>query len=160
VGYSSCLDAEHGRVRCRRRGLHWQSCLQSLAESGYVPVCYDTLEKGHAWAVRWGPLECGDVGNATALDSVLERHRPKAIIHLAGYIEVGESVKRPALYFENNLNKTKILIDAAVRHEIEAFVLSSSCSVNGVPRPIRLPKIIRWIRSTLTRHRRRSPKPS
>jgi UDP-glucose-4-epimerase GalE len=107
---------------------------KALAESGYVPVCYDTLEKGHAWAVRWGPLECGDIGDAAALDGVLERHRPKAIVHLAGYIDVGESVKRPALYFENNVNKTKTLIDAAVRHEIEAFVFSSSCSVYGVPR--------------------------
>src|SRR5262249_42135720 len=106
---------------------------KALAEPGYVPVCYDTLEKGHAWAVRWGPLERGDIGDAAALDGVIKRHRPKAIIHLAGYIEVGESVKSPALYFENNVNKTKILIDAEMRHEIEAFVFSSSCSVYGVP---------------------------
>ena len=27
---------------------------KALAESGFTPVCYDTLEKGHPWAVRWG----------------------------------------------------------------------------------------------------------
>ena len=35
---------------------------KALAEAGLTPVCYDTLEKGHRWAVRWGPLEQGDIG--------------------------------------------------------------------------------------------------
>jgi UDP-glucose 4-epimerase len=68
---------------------------KALAEAGFTPVCFDTLEKGHEWAVKWGPLERGDIGDAERLDDVFARHRPRAIVHLAGYIEVGESVREP-----------------------------------------------------------------
>jgi len=107
---------------------------KALAESGVMPVCYDTLEKGHDWAVRWGPLERGDIGDARRLDEVFARYRPRAVIHLAGYIEVGESVREPERYLNNNATKTDALIEAALRHEIGAFVFSSTCAVYGIPR--------------------------
>ena len=106
---------------------------KALAEAGDTPVCYDTLEKGHAWAVKWGPLERGDIGDAARLDDVLARHRPQAVIHLAGYIEVGESVRQPERYLHNNATKTDTLIEAALRHGIGTLVFSSSCAVYGLP---------------------------
>jgi len=111
---------------------------KALAEQGYTPVCYDTLEKGHRWAVRWGPLERGDIGDGERLDEVFARHRPRAIVHLAGYIEVGESVREPERYLHNNSTKTAALIEAALRHAVEAFVFSSTCAVYGVPQSERL----------------------
>jgi UDP-glucose-4-epimerase GalE len=106
---------------------------KALAASGFNPICYDTLEKGHRWAVRWGPLERGDIGDGVRLDEVFARHRPRAIIHLAGYIEVGESVREPERYLHNNAIKSQALIDAALRHAAEAFVFSSTCAVYGLP---------------------------
>jgi UDP-glucose 4-epimerase len=106
---------------------------KALAEAGLTPVCYDTLEKGHAWAVRWGPFERGDIGDAVRLDEVFTRHRPDAVIHLAGYIEVGESVKQPERYLHNNAAKTDTLIAAALRHGADRLVFSSSCAVYGLP---------------------------
>src|SRR6478609_10784553 len=106
---------------------------KALADSGLTPVCYDTLEKGHEWAVRFGPLERGDIGDAARLDEVFARHKPRAIIHMAGYIEVGESVREPERYMHNNATKTAALIDAAMRHGVEAFVFSSTCAVYGLP---------------------------
>lgn len=106
---------------------------KALADSGLTPVCYDTLEKGHRWAVRWGPLEQGDIGDGQRLDEAFSRHRPRAIVHLAGYIEVGESVREPERYLHNNATKTAALIDAAMRHGVEAFVFSSTCAVYGLP---------------------------
>jgi UDP-glucose-4-epimerase GalE len=106
---------------------------KALAESGFTPVCYDTLEKGHAWAVRWGPLERGDIGDAARLEEVLTRYKPCAIVHMAGYIEVGESVRQPDLYLHNNAMKSEVLVAAAVRHGVDAFVFSSTCAVYGVP---------------------------
>ena len=106
---------------------------KALADSGLTPICYDTLEKGHEWAVRWGPLERGDIGDAARLDEVFARHKPRAIIHMAGYAEVGELVRQPERYMHNNVTKTGVLVEAALRHGIEAFVFSSSCSVYGLP---------------------------
>jgi len=107
---------------------------KALAEAGDRPVVIDTLEKGHAWAVKWGPLERTDIGDATTIAEIFRRHRPRAVVHLAGYIEVGESVRKPELYFHNNATKSQTLIDAACDAGVEAFVFSSSCSVYGVPR--------------------------
>jgi UDP-glucose-4-epimerase GalE len=111
---------------------------KALADSGLTPVCYDTLEKGHRWAVRWGPLEQGDIGDGARLDEAFGRHRPRAIVHLAGYIEVGESVREPERYLHNNATKTAALINAALRHGVEAFVFSSTCAVYGLPQSERL----------------------
>jgi len=106
---------------------------KALAEAGVTPICFDTLEKGHAWAVRWGPLEQGDMGDAARLDDVFGRHRPRAVIHLAGYIEVGESVRQPERYLRNNFGNSEILIAASIRHGVQALVFSSSCAVYGLP---------------------------
>jgi len=106
---------------------------KALAEAGHRPICLDTLEKGHDWAVRWGPFERGDIGDAACLEDVLSRHRPSAVLHLAGYIEVGESVSQPERYLHNNAAKSDVLIDAALRHGVDVLVFSSSCAVYGLP---------------------------
>ena len=106
---------------------------KALAESGAHPVCLDTLEKGHEWAVRWGDLARGDVGDARFVEEVFRRYKPQVVMHLAGYIEVGESVANPERYLVNNSAKSRVLIGAALRHKIEAFVFSSTCAVYGLP---------------------------
>ena len=111
---------------------------KALADAGARPICLDTLEKGHEWAVRWGLLERGDVGDGRFIEEVFQRHRPKVVIHLAGYIEVGESVARPERYLSNNAAKSRVLIGAAVRYKVEAFVFSSTCAVYGLPQSPRL----------------------
>ena len=106
---------------------------KALADAGVQPICLDSLEKGHDWAVRWGPLEQGDVGDGRFVEEVFRRHKPRVVIHLAGYIEVGESVTQPERYLHNNAGKSHVLIGAALRHGIEAFVFSSTCAVYGLP---------------------------
>ena len=64
---------------------------KALAEAGRQPICFDTLEKGHDWAVRWGPLERGDIGDAVRLDDVLQppspdRGDPSRGLHRGGRI--------------------------------------------------------------------------
>jgi UDP-glucose 4-epimerase len=52
---------------------------------------------------------------------------------MAGYIEVGESVRQPDRYLHNNAAKSEVLVAAAVRHGVDAFVFSSTCAVYDVP---------------------------
>ncbi|MFZ5779763.1 MAG: UDP-glucose 4-epimerase GalE [Pseudomonadota bacterium] len=106
---------------------------KALAEAGVEPICVDSLEKGHDWAVRWGPLEQGDIGDGRFIEEVFRRHKPHAVIHLAGYIEVAESMVQPERYMQNNAAKTHVLIGAALRHGVSAFVFSSTCAVYGLP---------------------------
>ena len=55
------------------------------------------------------------------------------IIHFAAYKSVGESVQKPLLYFENNLNSLINILKCADEFSIPNFVFSSSCTVYGNP---------------------------
>jgi UDP-arabinose 4-epimerase len=106
---------------------------KALAAAGYVPVCYDNLDRGHREFVRWGPFEEGDVRDGTRLDAVLEQHRPGSVMHFAALAYVGESVQDPAAYFRVNVGGSLTLLDAMRRHGIDNLVFSSTCAVYGTP---------------------------
>ena len=112
-------------------------CCLALSEIGFEPVVYDNLSNGHAEFVQWGVLEQGDIRDAARLDDVIARHRPVAVLHFAALIEVGESVKEPGRFYENNVGGTIALIEAARRGGIGAMVFSSTCATYGDP--VRLP---------------------
>ena len=110
---------------------------KALAARGYTPVAYDNLSRGHEMLVRWGQLERGDVGDAARLKDVFARHKPAAVIHLAGYAFVNESVAKPALYHTNNVVGTLTLLGAMRDAGIARIVASSSCSVYAsAPNPL------------------------
>lgn len=105
---------------------------KALAARGDTPVVVDSLTTGHRWAVRWGPLECGNVGDSTFLEGVFARHRPSAVVHLAAFIEAGESVRDPARYYGNNIPATLALASIAARRGVP-LVYSSTAAVYGAP---------------------------
>ena len=104
-----------------------------LAKHNYPPVTYDNLENGHEWAVKWGPLELGDIRDSERLREVIEKYRPKAVVHFAAYIEVGESVADPEKYHNNNVEGTANLLQVMQESGIQKIVYSSSCAVYGLP---------------------------
>ena len=106
---------------------------KALARAGIEPVVYDNLVHGHEWAVKWGPLERGDILDAERLAAVLRAHRPDVVMHFAAYAYVGESVEQPAKYYRNNLIGTLTLLDAMRAAGIDRFILSSTCAVYGLP---------------------------
>lgn len=111
---------------------------QALAAAGWTPVVYDNLSQGHDWAVQWGPLEIGDLNDASRLDQVMRQYRPQAVAHLAGLIAVGESVREPVAYWQANVSATATLLDAMRRQGVSAMVFSSTCAVYGEPERIPL----------------------
>ena len=108
------------------------SC-KALAAAGFIPVTYDNISRGHREAVKWGPLEEGDIRDRGRLDAVLQRHRPAAILHCAAFAYVGESVQNPSLYYDNNITGSLVLLDGARAAGINCLVFSSSCTVYGLP---------------------------
>jgi UDP-glucose 4-epimerase len=58
---------------------------KALHRAGYLPVVYDNLCTGHEWAVKWGPLERGDILDRTQLDEVMAKYHPKAVMHFAAF---------------------------------------------------------------------------
>lgn len=55
------------------------------------------------------------------------------VIHFAALKAVGESVEKPVLYFDNNINSLINILDNIVKYNIKYFVFSSSCTVYGSP---------------------------
>src|SRR5256885_15319943 len=106
---------------------------KALASAGYTPIAYDNLVHGHEWAVRWGPLEKGDILDKVRLDEVLGKYRPEAVMHFAAFAYVGESVGNPGKYYRNNLCGTVTLLESMRDHEVDRIVFSSSCSTYGAP---------------------------
>lgn len=113
---------------------------RALEASGYLPVVYDNLSHGHAWAVRWGPLEIGDLLDGDHLEAVLQLYQPQAVIHLAGLIAAGDSVVDPTSYYRNNLVATFTLLDSMRICGIQRLVFSSSAGVYGEPDQLPIPE--------------------
>lgn len=111
-----------GSVACKR-----------LAAAGFLPVVLDNLSRGHREFVKWGPLEQADINDSAALDRVMARHRPVAVLHFAALTYVGESVSNPAIYYRNNVAGSLTLLEVAQRHDVRNVVFSSTCATYGIP---------------------------
>src|ERR1700722_19993004 len=111
-----------------------------LAVNGFEPIVYDNLSRGNRWAVKFGPLEVGDLGDTVRLRAVLEKYRPQALMHFAAFAYVGESVATPLLYYRNNIGETTSLLQAIVDFQPMPVVFSSTCATYGVPDVIPIPE--------------------
>jgi UDP-arabinose 4-epimerase len=106
---------------------------KALAGAGFVPVTVDNLGRGHARAVRWGPLVIGELADTRLLASVLAQYRPVGVLHFAALAYVGESVQAPDLYYTNNVGGSLSLFNALLADAAPPVVFSSSCAVYGMP---------------------------
>src|SRR3954469_25737092 len=109
---------------------------KALAAAGYRPVVYDNLSRGHAEAVRWGPLVRGDLHDRARLVEAMRAHRVTAVMHFAAFAYVGESVGCPELYYRNNVVGTLSLLDAMREVGVATIVFLSTCAVYGVPETV------------------------
>jgi len=109
---------------------------KALKEAGFNPIVYDNLSNGHAWAVKWGPLVQGDLSDAKTLDEAFLQYHPAGVIHLASFIDVKESMSNPDKYYQNNVEGTRHLLEAMVRHQVDQIVFSSTAAVYGHPKQV------------------------
>jgi UDP-arabinose 4-epimerase len=106
---------------------------KALAAAGYRPVAFDNLSLGHRWAVRWGPLVEADLLDGAAIAAALREHHVTAVIHFAASAYVGDSMRDPAAYYQNNVLTTLQLLGAMLTADVKHLIFSSSCSVYGNP---------------------------
>ena len=104
---------------------------KSLQRAGFIPVTIDNLITGWREAVKFGPFEEADLLNKAAVIQVFKKYKPVAVMHFASLSQVGESVQKPYLYWQNNVMGSLNLIQAAVDNGCMNFVFSSTCAVYG-----------------------------
>jgi UDP-glucose 4-epimerase len=105
----------------------------ALQEAGYQPIVLDNLSKGHRDAVLGAELIVGEMGDRALLDNLFSTHKITAVMHFASFIEVGESVLKPMLYYQNNVAATLNLLDIMLEHRVKTFIFSSTAAVYGEP---------------------------
>ena len=79
------------------------------------------------------PLYEADVADEAALDRIFSEHRIDAVVHFAGYMAVGESVRMPLAYYANNIDSTLALLRAMKKADVRKIIFSSSATVYGTP---------------------------
>jgi UDP-glucose-4-epimerase GalE len=100
---------------------------------GHDVWVYDNLSAGHRRAVPADRLIVGDLAEVPRLDHALMLNRIEAVVHFAAFAYVGESVRDPGKYYQNNLVNTLGLMECMRRLGVGRFVFSSTCATYGVP---------------------------
>jgi UDP-glucose 4-epimerase len=104
-----------------------------LHDLGFAVVTFDDLSSGFRDAVLGGEFVQGSTHDKPALNLLFESHQFDAVVHFAGSIAVGESVRDPAKYYQNNLAGTLNLLDAMREHAVGKIVFSSTAAIFGMP---------------------------
>lgn len=119
--------------------------LIELVEEGHAAHVLDNLSNARpeglariaAFTGRSFEFTRADLRDEAALRGVVHRAAPEAVVHFAGLKAVGESVRDPLAYYDNNVGGTLMLIRALKASPCRRLVFSSSATVYGAPQ--RLP---------------------
>lgn len=108
--------------------------VEDLRKKGESVVVIDNLVYGHKEAVDPSvPFYEGEIGDDDLIRQILSEHQISACMHFSAYAYVGESVEKPARYFDNNLAQTINLLDVLIEKNVKNFVFSSTCATYGEP---------------------------
>lgn len=108
--------------------------VRHLKEKGFNVVIADNLCQGHIESVKDFDVRKIDLSlEKEKLNELFEKESFSGVIHMASFIQMGESFNNPAKYFNNNLTAALNVMDAMVENKVSNFILSSSAGVYGNP---------------------------
>lgn len=108
--------------------------VRALAAAGMSPVVIDDLSSGHREFVPQDvPLVHGSILDFTLVARTLREHEVEGVIHVAGYKYAGVSVRRPLHTYAQNVEGTRIVLEAMQQADVVDLVFSSSAAVYGTP---------------------------
>ena len=107
--------------------------VRAMTEAGERAVVYDDLSTGIAERIPAGvPLVVGSTLDGERLARTLAEHTVTGVVHLAAKKQVGESVDLPLLYYRENVEGLRVLLEAVTAADVRSFVFSSSAAVYGI----------------------------
>jgi len=107
--------------------------VSALRSRGDRVIVLDDLSRGHREAIGDAELVEGDIVNPADVDRALSAGRVSAVVHMAAWALVGESMRDPARYYENNLVKSIAFLNLLRARGVSRMVFSSSAAVYGEP---------------------------
>ena len=114
--------------------------VRQLISRGDDVLVLDNLSNGHREAVGTARLVVMDLSDTGATSRLLSDYQPDAVMHFAGFIEVGESVQNPLKYYRNNTANGFSLLAACMDTGIQNFIFSSTAAVYGIPEAVPIPE--------------------
>lgn len=114
-------------------------CVLALLKEGFTVHIFDNFSTGHKETVetlkKYGTLTYseGDLQNKTDIKKVFENNKIDAVVHFAAFSQVGESVKNPQKYYQNNVCGTLNLLEAMLENDVKKIVFSSTAATYGEP---------------------------
>jgi UDP-glucose 4-epimerase len=119
-----------------------------LIAAGYDPVIVDNFSNANPRVLKRLQELCGreivchnvDISDRDEIERVLRAEQPAAVIHLAGFKAVGESVDNPLKYYSNNVAGSVVLAQAMAAAGIRRVVFSSTATVYGPPKANPIPE--------------------
>ena len=93
----------------------------------------DNLSTGHFDSILGGEFIEGDLANRDLLKQIFSKNKFDAVLHFASFSQVGESLIKPDIYYQNNLASTLNLLNAMNEAGVKRFVFSSSAAIFGEP---------------------------
>ena len=114
-------------------------CVLALLKEGFAVHIFDNFSTGHKETVetlkKYGTLTYseGDLQNRTDIKKVFENNKIDAVVHFAAFSQVGESVKNPQKYYQNNVCGTLNLLEAMLENDVKKIVFSSTAATYGEP---------------------------
>ena len=109
---------------------------QTCIDNGFEVIGLDAFLTGHKENIPSAvKLYEADIADTQILEQIKsENPELETVIHMAGFIEVAESVKEPEKYIENNYEKAKIMLDKLITLNFKNIIFSSTAAVYGMPK--------------------------
>ena len=104
-----------------------------LLDQGHDLVVLDDLSTGYRKLALGQHFYEGQAGDRSLVEKILRDHQIECVMHFAAKSLVGESVKKPQEYFDNNVVQTQTLLDAIQAAGVDKFIFSSTCAIFGDP---------------------------
>lgn len=127
------MTSEKTILVCGGAGYIGSHMVKLLDSAGYEVVVFDNLSSGHREALKWGAFVEGDLLNIDQLQDLFRSYSFDAVMHFSAKSLVGESVRNPFEYYQNNVVGTLNLLQAMQQQNVEKFIFSSSAAIFGHP---------------------------
>ncbi len=110
--------------------------VMGLLHQDHKVIVYDNLQTGHRKAIREAFFIKGDLADQDRVKETFRSTPIDAVMHFAADCQVGESVRNPLKYFNNNVKNSLQLLDIVEEFSVKNFIFSSSAAVYGEPAKI------------------------
>jgi len=115
--------------------------VKRLLDDGHSVVVVDSLARGHREKIdKRADFFQGDLLDKGFIKKLFKSNKFDTVMHFASCIAVGESMKDPGLYFQNNVLSSLYLLDSMHEHDVKYFIFSSTGTVYGTPKELPIPE--------------------